>query len=330
MSSAPQHSSHMRQSSSNTQQNFLQQQTHSNNRESTDQRYKRASSTNRPGYSSSTPEEMLPLRAKKSVGNYRLTKTIGQGSMGKVKLAVHNITGEKFACKVIPRPAGSPPVDEMIGPTTSIRDLPAANEIVLIQPKKTDDTKETRIIREAAILLLLDHPHIVKLHDIVLFENFYYFFFELVNGGQMLDYIISHGKLKEKHARKFIRQIISAVDYCHKNNIVHRDLKIENILIDQSGSIKLIDFGLSNLFSRKNFLSTFCGSLYFAAPELLNAKAYIGPEVDIWSLGIILFVLVCGKVPFDDTSMTMLHSKIKAGIVDYPSHVSTGKHLDNL
>ncbi|KAJ1547986.1 serine/threonine-protein kinase KIN2, partial [Nowakowskiella sp. JEL0078] len=300
MTSAPPRSSHVRQSSSNNQQNSPQQ-ISSNNRHSSDQRYQRATSASRPGYSSSTPEEIFPPRAKKSIGNYRLSKTIGQGSMGKVKLAVHNITGEKFACKVIPRPAGSPPVDEMIGPTTSIRDLPAANETVIVQSKKTDDTKETRIIREAAILLLLEHPHIVKLHDIVLFENFYYFFFELVNGGQMLDYIISHGKLKEKHARKFIRQIISAVDYCHKNNIVHRDLKIENILIDQSGSI----------------------NLYFAAPELLNAKAYIGPEVDIWSLGIVLFVLVCGKVPFDDTSMAMLHSKIKAGIVEYPSHVST-------
>ncbi|KAJ3293624.1 serine/threonine-protein kinase KIN2 [Borealophlyctis nickersoniae] len=270
-------------------------------------------------------------RPRKLIGDYKLTKTLGQGSMGKVKLAVHTVTGERRACKIIPRPLGAVPLKEhvVIGPTSSIRDLPAACEISSHpKPKRTDDTKETRIIREAAIMLLLDHPHIVRLHEVVMSRDYYYMFFELVNGGQMLDYIISHGKLREKSARKFIRQIVSAIDYCHQNSIVHRDLKIENILIDKTGGIKMIDFGLSNLYSPKSHLSTFCGSLYFAAPELLNAKAYIGPEIDVWSLGIILYVLVCGRVPFDDTSMPVLHAKIKAGVVEYPTHLSNEcKHL---
>lgn len=141
----------------------------------------------------------------------------------------------------------------------------------------------------------------------------------------MLDYIISHGKLKEKQARKFARQIASALDYCHKNNIVHRDLKIENILISKTGDIKIIDFGLSNLFSPSSQLKTFCGSLYFAAPELLQARQYTGPEVDVWSFGIVLYVLVCGKVPFDDQSMPQLHAKIKKGAVEYPPFLSSGK-----
>lgn len=148
--------------------------------------------------------------------------------------------------------------------------------------------------------------------------------FEFVNGGQMLDYIISHGKLKEKQARKFSRQIASALDYCHRNSIVHRDLKIENILISKNGDIKIIDFGLSNLFAPRGHLKTFCGSLYFAAPELLQARAYTGPEVDVWSFGIVLYVLVCGKVPFDDQSMPALHAKIKKGVVDYPSWLTSG------
>jgi len=102
------------------------------------------------------------------------------------------------------------------------------------------------------------------------------------------------------------------------------DLKIENILISKSGNIKIIDFGLSNLYSSRSLLTTYCGSLYFAAPELLNAKAYTGPEVDIWSFGIVLYVLVCGKVPFDDQSMAALHAKIKRGIVEYPAWLSNG------
>lgn len=138
----------------------------------------------------------------------------------------------------------------------------------------------------------------------------------------MLDYIISHGRLRERAARKFARQIGSALDYCHKNSIVHRDLKIENILISKSGNIKIIDFGLSNLYAPDRHLSTFCGSLYFAAPELLNAKVYTGPEVDVWSFGIVLYVLVCGKVPFDDQSMPALHAKIKRGLVEYPAWLS--------
>ena len=107
--------------------------------------------------------------------------------------------------------------------------------------------------------------------------------------------------------------------------IVPTDLKIENILISETGNIKIIDFGLSNLYDPSHHLSTFCGSLYFAAPELLNAKVYTGPEVDVWSFGVVLYVLVCGKVPFDDQSMPALHAKIKRGLVEYPVWLSAGE-----
>lgn len=106
------------------------------------------------------------------------------------------------------------------------------------------------------------------------------------------------------------------------------DLKIENILISQTGNIKIIDFGLSNLYDPIAHLSTFCGSLYFAAPELLNARVYTGPEVDVWSFGVVLYVLVCGKVPFDDQSMPALHAKIKRGLVEYPVWLSAGNYFD--
>jgi serine/threonine protein kinase KIN1/2 len=198
-----------------------------------------------------------------------------------------------------------------------------------------DENREVRAIREAAIATLLRHPYICGMYDFIITENHFYLFCEYVDGGQLLDYIISHGKLREKHARKFARQILSALDYCHRNSIVHRgirshrpflpvDLKIENILISKSGNIKIIDFGLSNLYSMRSMLTTYCGSLYFAAPELLNAQAYTGPEVDLWSFGVVLYVLVCGKVPFDDSNMPALHAKIKRGSFEYPGWLSNG------
>lgn len=188
--------------------------------------------------------------------------------------------------------------------------------------RSKDESKEIRTVREASISLLLHHPYICGMRDFLVHQNHYYMVFEYIDGGQMLDYIIAHGRLRERAARKFARQIGSALDYCHHNNIVHRDLKIENILISNNGNIKIIDFGLSNLYSPHRHLSTFCGSLYFAAPELLNAKFYTGPEVDVWSFGIVLYVLVCGKVPFDDQSMPALHAKIKRGLAEYPAWLS--------
>ncbi|KAL8873543.1 MAG: hypothetical protein Q9174_001005 [Haloplaca sp. 1 TL-2023] len=244
-------------------------------------------------------------------GQYSLGKTIGAGSMGKVKLAKNLENGEQVAVKIVPRQS----TDEH----QSTRDR-----------ERADHSKEIRTAREAAIVTLLNHPYICAMRDVVRTNYHWYMLFEYVNGGQMLDYIISHGRLKEKQARKFGRQIASALDYCHRNSIVHRDLKIENILISKTGDIKIIDFGLSNLFSPRAQLKTFCGSLYFAAPELLQAKQYTGPEVDVWSFGIVLYVLVCGKVPFDDQSMPQLHAKIKKGVVDYPAWLSQAVECKNL
>ncbi|KAG0224840.1 serine/threonine-protein kinase KIN2 [Actinomortierella wolfii] len=268
-----------------------------------------SSSTANPGSVVDTAtEDPARVKPRRVLGNYHMSKTLGAGSMGKVKLGVHSRTRDKVAIKIIPRVQPNPNMTP--------------------QQQEKEDNRETRTIREASIMMVLHHPYIVKLYEVMVLSHHYYMVLEHVDGGQMLDYIISHGKLKEKHARKFARQIASALDYCHRNSIVHRDLKIENILISKSGNIKIIDFGLSNLYSTRSHLSTFCGSLYFAAPELLNAKVYTGPEVDVWSFGIVLYVLVCGKVPFDDQSMPALHAKIKRGYVEYPSWLSSDcRHL---
>ncbi|KAG1729329.1 uncharacterized protein EDB91DRAFT_1159743 [Suillus paluster] len=252
------------------------------------------------------------------LGDYTLTKTLGAGSMGKVKLAIHNVTEEKLAVKILPR----------VYPQASQSNGSNANPEAVAKQASKDASKEIRTLREAALSMLLHHPYICGMREMIVHQHHYYMIFEYVNGGQMLDYIISHGRLRERVARKFARQIGSALDYCHRNNVVHRDLKIENILISETGNIKIIDFGLSNLYDPCSTLSTFCGSLYFAAPELLNAKVYTGPEVDVWSFGVVLYVLVCGKVPFDDQSMPALHAKIKRGLVEYPVWLSAEcKHL---
>ncbi|KAJ1998412.1 Serine/threonine-protein kinase, partial [Coemansia thaxteri] len=254
--------------------------------------------------------------SRRMVGPYQLAKTIGAGSMGKVKVALDTRTNKRVAAKIIPlqqpdapiyfpsrfdstasrsarpdargagpvRLAPDGPIDPCAEPwrawlmnlaLESQPDLAAAanhsvhiqRKLRLLQPRERYTTKDReqrenkdiRIVREVAINRLLHHPHICMLHDVVVHPNHYYIFQELISGGQMLDYIISHGRLKEKHARKFARQIASAIDYCHHNSIVHRDLKIENILISANGNIKLIDFGLSNLYSPRSQLSTFCG-----------------------------------------------------------------------
>ncbi|PVI05961.1 serine/threonine protein kinase-like protein Kin1 [Periconia macrospinosa] len=262
-----------------------------------------AADNGRPGTQPASQPKRRTAISAPNTGQWALGKTIGQGSMGKVKLAKHTDNGEQVAVKIVPRQS------------TDTHHSQADRE-------RADHSKEVRTAREAAIVSLLNHPYICGMRDVVRTNYHWYMLFEYVNGGQMLDYIISHGRLKEKQARKFARQIASALDYCHRNSIVHRDLKIENILISKTGDIKIIDFGLSNLFSPRNLLKTFCGSLYFAAPELLQAKQYTGPEVDVWSFGIVLYVLVCGKVPFDDQSMPQLHAKIKKGHVDYPPWLS--------
>ncbi|KAI9722257.1 MAG: hypothetical protein M1812_001729 [Candelaria pacifica] len=272
-----------------------------------------------PPSSSGSTKRRTTISAQ--TGQWALGKTIGAGSMGKVKLARNLDNGEQvlaYAVFVTPNDFVDHHVAVKIVPRQSTDDHQNNHE-----RERADHSKEIRTAREAAIVTLLNHPYICAMRDVVRTNYHWYMLFEYVNGGQMLDYIISHGRLKEKQARKFGRQIASALDYCHRNSIVHRDLKIENILISKTGDIKIIDFGLSNLFSPKNYLKTFCGSLYFAAPELLQARQYTGPEVDIWSFGIVLYVLVCGKVPFDDQSMPKLHAKIKQGIVDYPQWLSS-------
>lgn len=255
---------------------------------------------------------------RKSLGDWDFLETVGAGSMGKVKLAKNRKSHEVCAIKIVHRATKAYLHKEQQLP-------PPADESELKERQKKlekEMSRDRRTVRESSLGQVLSHPNVCKLYEMQTLSNHYCMFFEYISGGQLLDYIIQHGSLKESHARRFARGILSALQYLHANNIVHRDLKIENIMISKTGEIKLIDFGLSNMYDPRKSLQTFCGSLYFAAPELLKANPYLGPEVDVWSFGVVLYVLVCGKVPFDDENSSALHEKIKKGKVTYPQFLS--------
>ncbi|KAJ6797479.1 SNF1-related protein kinase catalytic subunit alpha KIN10-like [Iris pallida] len=224
--------------------------------------------------------------------NYKLGKTLGIGSFGKVKIAKHVLTGHKVAVKILNR-----------------------------RKIKSMDMEE-KVRREIKILRLFMHPHIIRLYEVIETHSDIYVVTEYVQSGELFDYIVEKGRLPEDEARRFFQQIISGVEYCHRNLVVHRDLKPENLLLDSQHNIKIVDFGLSNVMRDGHFLKTSCGSPNYAAPEVISGKLYAGPEVDVWSCGVILYALLCGTLPFDDASIPNLFKKIKSGLYTLPSHLS--------
>ncbi|KAI3405102.2 SNF1 [Candida oxycetoniae] len=232
-----------------------------------------------------------------SIGKYQVIKTLGEGSFGKVKLAQHSTTGQKVALKIINRK------------TLAKSDM------------------QGRVEREISYLRLLRHPHIIKLYDVIKSKDEIIMVIEYA-GKELFDYIVQRGKMQEDEARRFFQQIIAAVEYCHRHKIVHRDLKPENLLLDDQLNVKIADFGLSNIMTDGNFLKTSCGSPNYAAPEVISGKLYAGPEVDVWSAGVILYVMLCGRLPFDDEFIPALFKKISNGVYTLPQHLSAGaKHL---
>ncbi|XP_058515497.1 uncharacterized protein LOC131478886, partial [Ochotona princeps] len=232
------------------------------------------------------------------IGAYRLGSTLGVGTFGKVKLGHHQKTGKKVAVKIINK---------------------AKMEAMDMHEK---------IRREIKILQSLSHPHVIRLYELIDTPTDIFLAMEYVQGGELFDHVVQRTRVPEYEARHFFQQIVSGVDYCHRHMVCHRDLKPENVLLDEELNVKVGDFGLSNFLRDGAFLKTSCGSPNYASPEVVSGKSYAGTEVDVWSLGVILYALLCGSLPFDDEHVPNLFKKIRHGNFLLPGHLSElARHL---
>eukprot|EP00051_Salpingoeca_urceolata_P004899 m.68699 g.68699 ORF g.68699 m.68699 type:complete len:739 (+) comp13921_c0_seq2:375-2591(+) len=175
---------------------------------------------------------------------------------------------------------------------------------------------------EATALQELMHPNVVRLYDIIKCEECTLLVLECLEGGELFDYLVSRQRLAERETRKFVRQIISALEFCHDKGVVHRDLKLENLLLDGAGNIKVTDFGFSNMFREDHLMSTFVGSPSYAAPEILANEKYCGPMVDVWSLGVIVFTLLTGEMPFQEDNIAISLDRINRAAFEMPDYLS--------
>uniref|UniRef100_A0AAR2JFA4 Protein kinase domain-containing protein n=1 Tax=Pygocentrus nattereri TaxID=42514 RepID=A0AAR2JFA4_PYGNA len=207
-----------------------------------------------------------------------------------VKLGVHCVTCQKVAIKIVNR-------------------------------EKLSESVLMKVEREIAILKLIEHPHVLKLHDVYENKKYLYLVLEHVSGGELFDYLVKKGRLTPKEARKFFRQIISALDFCQSHSICHRDLKPENLLLDEKNNIRIADFGMASLQVGDSLLETSCGSPHYACPEVIRGEKYDGRKADVWSCGVILFALLVGALPFDDDNLRNLLEKVKLGVFHMPHFI---------
>ncbi|KAI9246224.1 kinase-like domain-containing protein [Phascolomyces articulosus] len=222
-----------------------------------------------------------------SIGLYTIGETIGEGSFGKVKLGTHQLTGKQVAIKKI---------NKQHAPMIA---------------------REIHLHRQ-----LKHHPNVVTLYEIIMTESYIHVISEYCPHGELFDALTQSGRFSEHETIRWFSQLVDAIQYCHSQDIVHRDLKLENILLDHEDNIKLCDFGFARHAENRQMLQTFCGSLAYSAPEVILRQKYTGPETDIWSLGVILYTLLAGELPFDDDSEIITQRKIVKGDCMIPSYFS--------
>jgi serine/threonine protein kinase len=247
----------------------------------------------------------------KTVGKYELGAALGEGTFGKVKKAIHKETKEEVAIKIIDK------------------------EKVRQQNMGVQIKREVNIMKQ--IGLKEKNSNVVKLYEVLASKSKIYLVLELVTGGELFDKIVKEKRFTEKKARHYFRQLVTSVELCHNMGVCHRDLKPENLLLDDEDNLKISDFGLSALYStgegamiscRAQLLHTTCGTPNYVAPEVLEDKGYDGRKADIWSMGVILYVLVVGALPFDEKTLPKLFEKIQNA--DYPMASFISADLSNL
>jgi len=229
----------------------------------------------------------------KRVGEWVFGETLGQGSFGKVKLAHHARTKEKVAVKIVDK-AGIANVEDV-----------------------------ERVYRETFILTTLKHPNIIKLFEVLDTPRSILLVMEYAGGGELFSYVAGKHRLSEVETCRLFQQIISGVEYCHRAKIIHRDLKLENILLDKAGQVKIADFGLSAIkFEFGQKMDTSCGTPSYTCPEAITGKKYVGAPADLWSLGVILFAMLSGFLPFESANIPALFRKIKQRQYKCPEYLS--------
>ncbi|CAD6916201.1 unnamed protein product [Tilletia controversa] len=259
-----------------------------------------------------------PRRQQVYFGNYLLLQTLGEGEFGKVKLGVHRDWGEEVAVKLIKR-------DKVAGGG------PEQGPIRLDAPNK-DPAKMTKVEREIQVLKDICHPNIVRLFEVIESDRYIGIVLEYASGGELFDHILAHKYLKEKDACRLFAQLISGVSYLHQKKIIHRDLKLENLLLDRNRNVIITDFGFANNFEdkRDDLMATSCGSPCYAAPELVVQDGlYAGSAVDVWSCGVILYAMLAGYLPFDDDpqnpdgdNINLLYKYIMATPLTFPDYIT--------
>lgn len=260
-------------------------------------------------------------KAENRIGPWRLGRTLGKGSTGRVRLAKNTLTGKLAAIKIVPKN-----IIDLEADSNDNQSHNTGNRTHPQKKKKKQKVDENGlpygIEREIIIMKLISHPNIMALYDVWENKNELFLVLEYVEGGELFDFLINNGKLNERDAVKYFRMIISGVSYCHKFNICHRDLKPENILLDKNGKIKIADFGMAALETQQKLLETSCGSPHYASPEIVAGKNYHGSPSDVWSCGVILFALLTGHLPFDDSNIRKLLLKVQTGKFHMPLNLS--------
>ncbi|GMT36412.1 hypothetical protein PFISCL1PPCAC_27709, partial [Pristionchus fissidentatus] len=229
----------------------------------------------------------------RQIGLYTLHEKIGIGMYGAVRRAVHKVTKTEVAIKIIKKNALRPHKNALI-----------------------------RVYREIEVQKRLNHPYVLDIFQVMETDEKIYLVTELCRGGELFNLIQKRKRLSDQEARKYFYQLLLAIQYCHDRGVVHRDIKAENLLLDEFGSIKLADFGFSNFFTDSGMLGTFCGSPQYAAPEVFLGKKYHGPQLDVWSMGVILHVFLTGRTPFEGRNFQQIQERVLYGPIEYPFFVS--------